>query len=977
MVRYRIWAAASLGLLLAAACGGDDGAAGSTGKAGASCTVKSNGDGTSTISCDDGTSVTVKDGQKGNAGDPGPAGDSGDPGPAGDAGTSCTIVDNGNGTKTITCTDGTTVVVSSALKDYATLSAAEKAALDPTLVITKVTFPTDGKPVIDMKISDKLGNPVKGLDAATAGAGLTWRLAVLKLAANVNKSINDTWVSYNAANATSSASTESAAAVTPAPAGNGTLKDNGDGTYTYTFAKNITDEPNAGTKYEADKVHRVVALAYKSGNPFRPMDAWKDLIPQTGADVSGQNDKVNADSCMNCHSDWRAPANATAAFHSGTRYEPHTCVACHNDQRRFSSTGTLNTEPTMTAGSKPGTFKWTGNASVINGEAVMNFPVFIHKIHMGEELGLKPDRAGGSGQYTGAQFDEVTYPQDVRNCVKCHNTVAKADSWKNGTSRRACGACHDTRSFEATPPFGRVAHSLGAYADDTECANCHGPTKANAVEGKHEPLTPPATITTGTLPGTTDGQYVMNGWQGDSSAQGYKSCTVASPCTCTLSAPCLPSTNTNGAWLAGTGYVPTGAAKITYDVKEVLVNAAKNPQIVFKLKKDGTDVDFGTYDATAKKELITGFVGSTSAYFAYSLPQDGITSPADFNATASAYIKGVWNGSNTNATLTKDATTGYYTLTITNVVLPTTAKMLTGGLGYTYSMSSTQPLTQVDLAKFPYDATTKIGGLVVPAPNVTKVATGYTGRRAIVETARCNKCHDGLGVKPTYHSGQRNDGPTCSFCHNANRVNSGWAVNSKDIIHAIHAGAKRTVPFTWHGEIKAWEVTYPGVINTCTQCHLEGTYDFSATATKNAQPNMLVSTTATGTYDPNPKAPATIGPYLSPFITAGTPYGSGYTTSGSRTVGTQWKSTGTVACSVATPCTCSIAEPCNAEDTTLVHSPITAACSACHDSAIARKHFADNGGSHYKPRSQALATPESCLMCHGPSKIAAIAAVHK
>lgn len=1013
MVRFRVWAAASVGLLLAASCSGDDGSAGPKGSEGKPCTVESNGDGTSTITCPDGTEVVVKDGTSGEAGlpgdpgDPGQPGEAGPPGPSGDAGVSCTIVDNNNGTKTITCTDGTTVTVSSALKNYAALTDAEKAALDPTLTITKVTFPTDGKPVIDMKITDKNGNPVKGMDAATAGAGLTWRLSVLKLAANVNKSANMTWVSYIAANATSSASTESAAAVTPAPTGQGTLKDNGDGTYTYTFAKNITDSANAGTTYEADKTHRVVALAYKSGNPFRPMDAWQDLIPQTGADVSGQNDIVDGASCMKCHSDWRAPANATAAFHSGTRYEPHTCVACHNDQRRFSSTGTALTEPTMTAGTTPGTMKWTGNASIINGESVINFPVFIHKIHMGEELGLKPDRANGSGQYSGVQYDEVTYPQDVRNCKKCHNTVAKADNWKTGISRRACNACHDNISFDAAcvapgtncPP-GRKPHSLGPYADDTECANCHGAGKANAVDAKHEPVEPPPIITSGNIPYSPDGQYVASGFKWDAANNKAFTCTAGSPCACTSTNPCLPSANSNGAYLAAAGYVPTGAAVITYDVKEVVKTTAGNPSIVFKLKKDGTDVDFGTYAAGTKTELLTGFVGSPSAYFAWSVTQDGITAPADFNQSASAYIKGVWDGSNTNATLVKDTTTGYYTLTITNVVLPSTAKMLTGGLGYTYNVSSTLPLTQTDVAKYPYNASTRIGGLIVPAANVWKTATGFSARRAIVATDRCNSCHDGLGVKPTYHSGQRNDAPTCSFCHTANRANSGWAVNAKDIIHAIHAGAKRTVPFTWHGEIKAWEVTYPGVLNTCTQCHLEGTYDFSASATLNALPNMLYSTAATGKYSSTPTAPATIAPFLSPYVTAGTEYGTGFSTSNMTSGvhnGVACKTT--TACTaagdcasgvcndygasgggkfcVATECKCSPTAPCDADGTNLVNSPITAACGACHDSAVAKKHFADNGGSYFKPRSQALATPESCLMCHGKSKIAAIAQVHK
>lgn len=954
------------GLLLVSACEG------SAGPAGTPCTVKNNGDGTSTITCPDGTTATVSGG-KGDKGDPGGAGEAGPKGDPGDAGTSCSVVDNGDGTRTITCTDGTKVTVSSAILDYGLLSTTEKAALDPTLVITDVKVPADGKPVFTAKVTDRKGMPVKGLNSLTAGAGISWRASIMKLTPNVNGSANDTWVSYNAADNKSSAGTESAATTTTPGATEGTLKDNGDGTYTYTFAKVITTEATSGTKYEADKTHRAVLIVSKSGNPFRPMDGWKDVIPATGADVSGKNDKVNASSCMNCHSDFRATVGTTGMFHSGTRYEPHTCVACHNDQRRFTSTGTAVTEPAMTASATtPPTYKWTGNLSVLNGEAVINYPVFVHKIHMGEHLGMKPDRAGGGGGYSGFQYDETAYPQDIRNCAKCHNGVEKADNWKKVPSRRACGACHDQVSFEATAPVGRKAHTGGAKADDTTCTLCH--TEAD-ITAKHMPVSKPETITTGTLPASPDGQYVMSGWQADGTASG-KSCTVASPCTCTTLAPCLPSANSAGASLAGTGFVPTGAKKITYDVKEVAVDATtKNPKITFKLLKDGTDVDFGTYAAGTKTELMDGFVGSPSAYFAWSLPQDGLTAPADFNASTSAYIKNVWNGTTTTASLTRDTATGYYTLTITNVTIPATAKMLTGGIGYTYNMSSAQPLTQTDIAAYAYSSTTKIGGLIVPAPNVWKAATGYTARRAIVETARCNKCHDGLGVAPTFHSGQRNDGPTCSFCHNPNRVNGGWAVNAKDIVHAIHGAEKRATPFTWHGEIKAWKVAYPGILNNCSACHVDGSYDFSATASKNALPNLLYSTAAQGSYSTTPTAPATVAPFVSPYVTIGTPYGNGFATSGTRTTGTAGG--GTVTCTSAAPCTCSFTQPCDPDPTTLVHSPITAACSACHDSPIARKHFTDNGGSFYAPRSTALKTPESCLMCHGPGKVAAIADVHK
>ncbi len=59
--------------------------------------------------------------------------------------------------------------------------------------------------------------------------------------------------------------------------------------------------------------------------------------------------------------------------------------------------------------------------------------------------------------------------------------------------------------------------------------------------------------------------------------------------------------------------------------------------------------------------------------------------------------------------------------------------MLTGGVGYTYSLSSAPPLVQTNVVVpgYPYNTDgKKQGGLSVPAPNVWKVATGFTGRRA-------------------------------------------------------------------------------------------------------------------------------------------------------------------------------------------------------------------------------------------------------
>ncbi len=970
-------------LALAACAKGDQGTNGN------SCSAQNNADGTVTISCTDGTSGTVT-----NA----PATTSGGQ-PA-----ACTIQDNGNGTRTITC-GGSTITVDDMVVDYSLLSAAEQADANPSAVITGVSIPADGRPVVTVKVSDRKGHGIKNI---TPVAPVSWRFALLKLvpgstdALGVNGAAMDTWVSYIAKNATSTAGTETAG-TDPASTTTGLLTDNKDGTYTYRFAKVITNAAAAGTTYEADKVHRLVVLLYATGNPFAPINVIKEFVPATGSDVTGQNDKVDPAACLECHTRFRAPAGGTGAFHSGQRYDVRACVACHNDQRRFT---TLDSTTVGDAAiQSDGT--WSGNLAVLNGEAVINLPVFIHKIHMGEDLTLQ------GGKYAGVQFPEVTYPQDARNCTKCHRAPApKAANWMN-PSRRACNACHDGISFDSPAPAGRVQHigDFGGPLTDDKCLLCHGTNMTdggNIVDQQHTAVVPPD-------PNST--------WAGGTNS------------------------NTNAAFLAAANAVPAGAKKITTLVNSVSRDTNKHPVISFKLQMDGSDVVFNTYGS--KTELIDNFVGSPTVYFAWALPQDGIAAPADFNTTASGYVKRIWNGTATGAsagTISGPDSSGWYTIVLTGVTVGDNATMLTGGVGYAYSLGNTstststnQPLTQINLPDYPV-AANGTGGLIVPTPDVWKVATGYTGRRVVVATAKCNGCHAALGAAPTFHAGQRNDSPTCSFCHRPNQTSSGWSAGSSSYIHAIHGASKRTVPFNWHaatpGKTYA-EVTFPGVLNNCEMCHLPGGYDFSTTAQQSAYPNMLYSTVGQGRYNSNATTNPTGYFSISPFVASDnqTDYGFGYSTSnvsatlpdglsgtqggnactpgtpcictpanpcsvtisGPYTVNnvavtfTQKSGTTTTTCSAATPCTCtttatctgtvascSATAPCNAQSTTLVTSPIVAACTGCHDSPTAIDHMQTNGGSFYEPRLTAFTKPqkEQCLLCHGPGTIASITDVH-
>jgi OmcA/MtrC family decaheme c-type cytochrome len=614
-------------------------------------------------------------------------------------------------------------------------------------------------------------------------------------------------------------------------------------------------------------------------------------------------------------------------------------VVCHTDQHKYGAAESL---PATGSTLVPGAYGvYTAK---LQGMALPNFPNMIHKIHAGELLYYQ-----GYNQF-GTKYNEVTYPQDLRNCTKCHAQSAAApqgDNWTSAPSRLACGACHDSIIWASG-----ANHVGGAQTSDQNCAACHGASQMQVI---HTPVVTPN-------PG--------NAW-----------------------AVAGGNNNTNASNVAGyTGILPAGAHVVTWDFKSVSLNASRQPVFVFRFLEDGLRKDFKTFvDKATTPEFWDNYVGGPSVYLAFSVPQDGIATPADWNATVSTYVKNIWRGDgkdqygNTLAatqagTLAGPDANGYYTLTMTGVVIPATATNLTGGIGYTYGLSSTQPLTQTNVAGYAYvplqvvlnTTTNKYeqvlgtgqGGVSVPAPNATKLMSGSVARRAIVSNQKCNDCHATLGIftEKVYHAGQRNDAPTCVFCHNVNRVNNGWGVNTKDAVHALHAAGKRANKFSWEAAAgdKYWEITYPAILNNCEACHAPGSYDFSNSTNAAALPNLLWTTVATGTV-PNPvnvilTGSETIpGNYWSPFVTAGAAYGSGFSTN------------------FAPGATAAYTD---AASTTLVSSPITAACSSCHDSATEIGHFQANGGAFYEPRATALLKVEQCMVCHGPGRTADIKAVH-
>jgi OmcA/MtrC family decaheme c-type cytochrome len=964
-------------------------------------------------------------------------------------------------------------------------------ALAPQITVTGVSIASPT--VVTFTVKDAAGNAIVGLGNKSQGtsgtssskAGLTniaFTLAKLvPVAGGPSK-----WVSYNVVRVPTNAEKTAAPTVEwygtyPATDAQGTLVDNGDGSYQYTFLRDarqaativagLTDYP-ATYKYKADlgDVSFNASLTHRLGiqlggaapgtgsntpngvtvvpgvNMENAANAVYEFRPDGGA-VSNTREIVKIDSCTDCH-------KGKVLAH-GSRKDPKYCVTCHTDQiiYSFDDKATNNGEATTTTG--PGGLVLNGTTrtttAIVSGRAVGNFPNLIHKMHMGSEL-IK------TGYYFNAddagRFNEVKFPQDQRNCTKCHdgsvsaaNKTSNGDNWKQVPSRLACGACHDGIDFATgtgTSLVTRVpgwthsdgTQSAGPQPDDSLCSSCHTPAK---IAGYHIPVTPP---------NLASALHVAGG-----------------------------SGNTNSAWVASnTSNLPAGAIKVTYDIQSVSRDGTTgNPKMVFRMLQDGVRADFNTYALGSVEEMWTNFMGSPSAYFVFALPQDGISTPSDFNASASAYLRSIWNLSATGSsggTLTGPDSSGYYTVTLTGVIIPSDAKMLTGGLGYTYSLATTMPLTQINLStNYPVTATpvalcttssstpyagclpalctniptntlpyrgcigatmpNKTGGLIVVSPDAQKVATTYTGRRAIVEDARCNKCHLELGVftAETFHGGQRNDGSTCSWCHTPNRTSSGWGADSTNFIHGIHAGFgtsgvsssgknKRTVKFTWHAASTAegfWDLGYPGVLKQCETCHLPGTYDFSASASASALPNKQYRTVATGYYAASGvqvtagatwkvnttndgciagTAATTAGTELSafsvsPYVTkttiAGSPvtYGTGYSTNLTTTVSYGCTPEGVFYTVPAA--TTSAAGIVDATGATLVDSPITTVCFSCHDSALATLHMKGNGGVIYQTRNLTaggayagtLVNNEQCILCHGSGKVADIKAMHE
>jgi OmcA/MtrC family decaheme c-type cytochrome len=850
-------------------------------------------------------------------------------------------------------------------------AAAAFQALQPQITVQSVTI--SSPPVVKFTVKDANGIPIVGLGSkAQSSSAIVANLTNLnftlaKLVPGTNGSPSK-WVSYivtkpptaaqAAGTVTASASCDSTTKPTvcgtfPSADTQGTLVDNGDGSYQYTFYRDIKqaaaqvasliDSADGLAKkadlgdvsYDPTLTHRLGIFV--AGNmpgtgtntpnavqiaPPVPLvstaNIGYDFVP-AGGTPSVTRDIVTAGSCDGCHDNvtlkkgighvsLSAPGNGIPAGSAVGRNDPRLCVSCHTDQTKYGFPEAKTTATGYDDTDRNGYKR-------VNGESAFTFPRMIHQTHMGSELlktgynlnahAKKADGTIGCDATTnsnrGQCYNLVGFPQDPRNCTTCHDGSAKksdgsvnanqtkdGDNWMKVPSRLACGACHDGIDFATgqgktlNGVLDQWGHMGGAQQDDKSCATCHDVTSIRV----------------------------------------YHRTTVAS-----LNNP----------------VVKAGVASFAYKISSATINSSKQLVVKFQILKNGTAVALNAYASGAVP--LTGYTGGPTFQVAYATGQDGIAAPTDWNSGHDTLtLADAWAGVNGNSLSGPDST-NTYTVTIAasstgrspshSLTLPADAKMVTALMAGAFT-----------------DPTVTDNGGALPGVPAMVAATGNTpdgkpnvARRVIFSEAKCNSCHDRLGTSPNFHGGNYSIA-MCATCHTPNQGGStGWSASFRVWVHGIHSASKRTVPFTWHA-VSATDnyskLQYPGVVKDCQQCHLPGTYDFSASQyTPELIGGMLNAQANTGKKDP-----ASATAYVFPQAA---PVGSGQWAYGLKVD--------------------------NANN--LVTSPITAVCSTCHDSTTATAHMENNGGSFYDPRSAAVTKTEQCLVCHGNGKTADISVVHK
>ncbi len=320
-------------------------------------------------------------------------------------------------------------------------------------------------PVIEFTLKTSHGG------AATGLAPSALQVMVAKLVQSPGSRVPQSWQSYVNRTQTATAGPKplpSATQATTEAGTAGTLVDLGNGKYRYTYKVNLASVTTPiAVAFEPNLTHRLgfeVRLA-GAAEEISPDNPVKDVVPGGGA---GNGNKLVAatTTCDTCHE--------RLDLHGGPRHTVEYCVTCHNP----------------------------GSVDPDSGNSV-DMAYMVHSIHAGlERADYSPDPTKPTPipyivyGFGGTQFNfgNVTYPQDLTFCDKCHTKSTAApdgDAWQTAVSASICGGCHigglSTTAYSPSKGYTYAyTHETFAFtAQDGICGDCHRPDGAAGGNANH------------------------------------------------------------------------------------------------------------------------------------------------------------------------------------------------------------------------------------------------------------------------------------------------------------------------------------------------------------------------------------------------------------------------------------------------------------------------------------------------------------
>ncbi len=346
--------------------------------------------------------------------------------------------------------------------------------------IQSADVPASGNPTVKFRVTDAAGKAVDDLATEITNAAAAapqpaprvtphFTLAQLEDNGTYTNYYETTVAAQPYTDASGASQTPTGSAVQPrteppstAPFPASQLVASGDGVYTYTFSPPTTDAAKRDrTRTHTVGIYGTRTVSTSGAEVAYPASATFNFVP--GGGTASKIETVTDAACNACHGVLEA---------HDRRRGTQLCITCHAGDRSttYADPETQNT---------------------------IDFRVMVHRIHSGQ-LGY---HIVGFRQ-TDQDFSDVGFPQDIRNCTKCHSG-ANADNWKTKASAVACTACHQLVKFDGsatgfcaqnhleTAPCNHVA---GVTAT-TDCTTCHaagGPLGPDTVHVN------PATVASGT-----------------------------------------------------------------------------------------------------------------------------------------------------------------------------------------------------------------------------------------------------------------------------------------------------------------------------------------------------------------------------------------------------------------------------------------------------------------------------------------------